>query len=91
MKTYLLNYQTIIKKDKRTGTNKPVYSSYVPDLGISADGDSIEETVENTKKLIKFHLKSLIEEGEEIPQNSSESFIFDTQIELQTNKQVKYA
>lgn len=91
MKTLVMNYQVIIKKDKRTGTNEPAYSSFVPDLGISTDGDTIEETIKNTKNLIKFHLESLIEEGEKVPQSSDESFIFDTQIILQTDKPVRYA
>ncbi|NCN58909.1 hypothetical protein COW99_04725 [Candidatus Roizmanbacteria bacterium CG22_combo_CG10-13_8_21_14_all_38_20] len=91
MKTLLASYQVIIKKDTRTGTNSSAYSSYVPELGIAADGDTIEETVKNTKQIIKFHLESLIEEGESIPENTNESFIVDAQVTLQVNKPVRYA
>jgi len=91
MKTITTNYQVIIKRDKRTGTDKSAYSSYVPELEISTDGETVEETITNTKKLIKFHLESLLDEGEDIPETTNESFIFDTQIKLQTNKPVRYA
>lgn len=91
MKTIVKNYQVAIKKDVRTGTNKPVYSSFVPELGISSDGDTVEETLRNTKDLITFHLESLVEEGVPIPNGYNELFFVDTQIKFNTDKPVRYA
>lgn len=71
MKTSLLNYTVIIEPDTETGTNKPGFSAYCPALGVADDGDTIEETLNNIKKTIEFHLDCLAEEGEEIPTPSS--------------------
>jgi len=77
------SFKVIIQKDVRAGTNDECYSSFVPELGISADGDSKEEVLASTKELIQFHLQCLSEEGEEIPLgNSANMFIVDMSIDL---------
>lgn len=75
------NFKIFIKKDTRTGTNQSCYSSYIPEFGISADGDNINEVIKNTEKLLKFHIESLLEEGEEIHDDSiSEAIVYDSSI-----------
>lgn len=76
MKKKLLNYYVLIKEDRRTGTGKPCFSAFVPILGIAADGDSVEETLENIKETIRFHIECLVAEGEEVPtEERGEPFI----------------
>lgn len=75
------NFKIFIRKDTRTGNNEECYSSYVPEFGLSADGDTIEEVIKNTEKLLKFHIESLIEEGEEVIDDSTnEALIYDSNI-----------
>jgi predicted RNase H-like HicB family nuclease len=48
------------------------YGAYVPDLpGCVAMGDTLEETEQNIREAIAFHLEGLREEGLPIPQPSS--------------------
>jgi predicted RNase H-like HicB family nuclease len=68
MQTHILNYRIIIEPDTETGTEKPGYTATCPTLGIAADGDTIENALANIKSLVRFHLKCLKEEGEEIPE-----------------------
>lgn len=75
MKKHVANYTVIIEKQKRMGTNKVCYAAIVPTLGIATDADTIEEVEKNVKSLIQFHIASLTEEGEEIPIETSNSFI----------------
>jgi predicted RNase H-like HicB family nuclease len=45
------------------------YSAYSPDvLGCIATGDTIEETLENMREALIFHLETIYEEGEPLPQ-----------------------
>ncbi len=77
------NFKIIIKKDQRTGSNETCYSSYVPGLGLSADGDTVNDAIKNTEKLIKFHISCLLEEGDKIVDDSkSETIIYDSNIEI---------
>jgi predicted RNase H-like HicB family nuclease len=48
------------------------YGAYVPDLpGCIATGDTLEETEQNIREAITFHLEGLREEGLPIPQPNS--------------------
>ena len=56
-------YTVILEK---TGTG---YSAYAPDLlGCVAVGATREETVASMREAMEFHLESLIEDGDEIPE-----------------------
>jgi predicted RNase H-like HicB family nuclease len=47
------------------------YSAYAPDLpGCVATGDTVEETIEQMKEAIAYHLEGLAEDGLPIPQPS---------------------
>ncbi len=67
-----LQYNVIIMPDRRTGTGELCYSVQCPSLGLADEGETIEEAIENIKKLIAFHLQSLAEEGEEVPQEETD-------------------
>ena len=61
--TDTLNY-TVILERSRTG-----YSAYAPDLpGCISTGRTREETVALMREAMKFHLESMIEDGDEIPE-----------------------
>lgn len=55
-------YLIVIERGK-TG-----FSTYSPDVpGCIATGRTFNQTIENMKSALAFHLRGLIEEGEEIP------------------------
>ena len=48
------------------------YSAYSPDLpGCVTTGNTVEETLENMKEAISFHLKGLQEDAQSIPASTS--------------------
>ncbi len=48
------------------------YSGYVPDLpGCIATGDTVEQTEQNLREALVFHLEGLREDGLPIPQPTS--------------------
>jgi predicted RNase H-like HicB family nuclease len=65
-----MRYIIIIEK---AGTN---YSAYCPDLpGCVSVGDTIEETKQNMREAIAFHLRGMIEDGDPIPEPSDAEWI----------------
>src|SRR5205823_11780697 len=60
-------YAIVIERGEHT------YSAYVPDLpGCVTTGGSIEEIERNIREAIALHLDGLLDEGEEIPDASTE-------------------
>lgn len=88
----VLNYRVIIEKE-HYDDGTPVYSIYVPTLGIADYGPTIEEALENTKEGIKFHIECLIEEGEKVPlpDNVFDSLIVNSQVEIVPSKKLEFA
>lgn len=63
-----MKYLIVIEKSK-TG-----FSAYSPDLpGCVSTGNTIEDTEQNMREAISFHLDGLKEEGYEIPKPTSRS------------------
>ena len=85
MKQKLANYTVIIEKEKRTGTNELCFTASVPFLGLATEADSIEEAEKEINALIQFHLESLTQEGEEIPIETSNSFVTKTEVRIPEN------
>ena len=57
-----VKYLVIIEKG---GAN---YSAYSPDIpGAMATGKTVEETIDEMRSVITFHLEGMIENGEELP------------------------
>jgi predicted RNase H-like HicB family nuclease len=75
MKQQIANYTVIIKKELRTGTNQVCYCATVPTLDVATEADSLEQVQIDIDNLVKFHLQSLAEEGEEIPSEPKFSLI----------------
>lgn len=67
MKKQILDYTVIISPDTRTGTNEKCFSAYCPTLSLTDEGDTIEEALNSIKELIKFHIRCLITEGQDVP------------------------
>lgn len=76
-----MNYRVIVEKEKQK--RKIVYVAYVPTLGISDFGKSVEIAVENIEKAIKLYLDTLIELKKAIPAPDTEDYFITTRkIEL---------
>ena len=59
-------YAVIIERGPRN------FSAFVPDLpGCIATGETLEETRQNMREAIEFHLDGLREDGEPIPEPST--------------------
>ncbi|MDL1971119.1 MAG: type II toxin-antitoxin system HicB family antitoxin [Candidatus Desulfofervidaceae bacterium] len=62
----MLKYTIIIEKANGN------YSAYCPDLpGCIATGKTVEETIQNMREAIKFHLEGLKAENMPIPESRS--------------------
>ncbi len=83
MQKQVLNYRIIIEPEKMG--RKTVYNAYCPTLGLADYGDSIDEALKNIQALIKFHIKSLLGDGLEVPtENTIEEVITSTKVSIQT-------
>jgi len=91
-KTEFLSYRVLVEKEKYED-GSPVYVTQVPSLGISDYGETIEEALANTEKLIKFHVESLIEEGEAVPapDDIKNIIVTTTQVEISPAKKLALA
>jgi len=69
-------YLIVIEKSE-TG-----FSSYSPDvLGCIATGKTLDQTIANMKSALTFHLRGLLEEGEEIPKSRGVQSYLDAESE----------
>lgn len=61
-----MRYAIVIEKAENN------YSAYVPDLpGCIATGKTLEETEQQMREAIEFHIEGMLEDGLEIPEPSS--------------------
>jgi predicted RNase H-like HicB family nuclease len=61
-----MRYAIVIERAQRN------YAAYVPDLpGCVATGTTLEETEQQIREAIEFHLKGMREDGTPIPEPSS--------------------
>lgn len=71
MKQKILKYDVIFEEQTEGG-----YTVTVPSLpGCISEGDTFEEAKKNISDAIKLYLEDLAEDGEEIPQESTNIFI----------------
>ena len=81
MNTSLLNYRIIIEKEPQGEGN--AYIAYVPTLGISDFGETIDKAVTNIEKAMRIYLDTLIELDQPIPQADTDDYFVTTRkIEL---------
>ena len=68
-----MRYLVVIEKGEKS------YGAHVPDLpGCIASGETREEVIELIKEAIDFHIESLIDAGESIPQPTSEAQLVES-------------
>ena len=81
METKSLNYRIGVEKEKQ---NKGyLYVAYVPSLGISDFGKTIDQATSNIEKAIKLYLETLVDLKKPIPApDSEEYFVTSKKIEL---------
>ncbi len=81
METKVLNYRIIIEKEKQEKGYK--YVAYVPTLGISDFGKTVESASTNITKAIKIYLETLVELKKSIPApDTEEYFVTSSKVEL---------
>lgn len=81
METKVLNYRIIIEKGKQEKNYQ--YVAYVPTLGISDFGDTVEIATSHVAKAIKIYLETLVELKKSIPApDTEEYFVTSTKVEL---------
>lgn len=81
MQTKVLNYRIIIEPEKMG--KKVVYNAYCPTLGLADWGNSIEEAIKHIQSLIKFHIKCLLEEKQEVPvDNLDKEIVVSTRVSI---------
>lgn len=81
MKTTVLNYRIIVEKEKQ---NKGfLYVAYVPSLGISDFGKTVDEATSNVKKAMQLYIETSIELKKSIPTpDSDDYFVTSKKIEV---------
>lgn len=80
IQTKILNYRVIIEKETYPdGT--PVYCAFVPTLGVTDYGPTIDKVLKSLKDGIELTIECLSEEGKEIPSDRVEqTIIVNTQV-----------
>lgn len=91
-KAKILSYRVLVEKEAYEDGSF-VYVTQVPSLGISDYGETIEEALASTEKLIKFHVESLVEEGEMVPapDDSRNLIVTTSQVEIAPAKKLVFA
>ncbi len=70
------SYRVIVEKERQK--KGFVYVAYVPTLGISDFGKTVDEAVKNIEKAIKLFLETLIELKKPIPDPDSDEYFVTT-------------
>jgi len=84
MKTTLLRYSVLIKKE---GNN---FVAYVPTLGISDFGKTVDEAQHHVRDAIACHIEGLVKTGNDVPTPDSKDIIL-TASEVPSPKGIRFA
>lgn len=84
MKATVLKYNVLIKKEGKH------FVAYVPTLGISDFGSSIDLAKRHVEKAIETHVEGLIKTGTEIPMSDTQEF-FISQAQITLHKVPHFA
>lgn len=85
MKTNLLKYNVIIKKEGN------LYIADVPTLGISDFGKTVDEAKSNVKNAIEIHISGLMKTKTHVPQpDINEQYISQAEVSMPANIQFAY-
>lgn len=82
METTILNYRIIIEKEEQK--KGYLYVAYVPSLGVSDFGKTIDEASSNIKKMIQLYVETLIELKKPIPAPDNDDY-FVTSKKIKVN------
>jgi len=90
--TQILSYRVVVEKEAYQDGSQ-VYVTQVPSLGISDYGGTIEEALAHTERLIKFHIESLVEEGEAVPvpDDIRNIIVTTSQVQISSAKKLAFA
>lgn len=80
----MLRYNVLIKKEGKH------YVAYVPTLGISDFGKTLEEAQKHVHDAITLHIEGLIKTGTEVPSPDTQE-VYLSQTEVTIPKNVKFA
>ena len=84
MKTNMFRYNVLIKKEKKQ------YVAYVPTLGISDFGKTVDEAQKHVREAIACHIEGLIKTGTEVPPADTQEF-YVSQTEVAIPKTFRFA
>lgn len=76
MNMKIRSFRIIVEKERHK--NGFTYVAYVPTLGISDFGKTVDEAVKNIEKAIKLFLETLIDLKKPIPDPDSEEYFVTT-------------
>jgi len=80
MKSTVLKYNVMIKKESK------YFVAYVPTLGISDFGRTVDDARKNVEAAISVHIEGLIKTDSEVPaQDSSDFYISQYQVNVPAN------
>lgn len=84
MKTKILKYNVLIKKEAQN------YVAYVPTLGISDFGKTVEQAQKHVQEAISCHINGLIKTNSEVPPPDTDEYYF-SQSQVTVDKNLKFA
>lgn len=84
MKAKVLHYNVIIQKEGKD------FVAYVPTLGVSDFGPSVEKAKRNVQKAIEIHIEGLIKTKTEVPPPDTSDFYL-SQSEVAQPKGIRFA
>lgn len=84
METKVLRYNVIIKKEGK------YFVAYVPTLGISDFGKTIDTAKQHIKNAIECHIEGLLKTKSEVPSPDTQDF-YISQTEITFPKAIKFA
>jgi len=85
MKSTVLKYNVIIKKEGK------YFVAYVPTLGISDFGRTVDDARKNVEAAISVHIEGLIKTDSEVPaQDSSDFYISQYQVNVPANLKLAF-
>ena len=81
----VLNYRVIIEREHYpNGT--PVYTAFVPTLGVADYGPTIDKVLKSLKSGIELAVECLVEAGEEVPiDRVEETIVVNTRVSAPKN------
>ena len=85
MKSTVLKYNVMIKKEGK------YFVAYVPTLGISDFGKTVDDARKNVEQAISIHIEGLIKTDSEVPaQDSSDFYISQYQVNVPANLKLAF-